>query len=151
YPAMPVALFIGKCRIESRPESVRMIDADLNLVKVIERWQNNLRGKRQRCRHRPRREGSIVRAIRYAPRNIVKKFALQAIDRHLSGSGALAGSQSPTHFTVTFEAEWISLGVLAMRVGRAARVLEIIQPVLANESIFDFAKVDPNMRELMNE
>src|ERR1041385_8264914 len=118
-PAAIAALVVGKSRIESGLESVRMIAAYFKFVKVFECRQNNLRSKRQRRHHRPWRQRSIVRAIGDAPRNVVEKDALHSIDRQLLRAWPFARSQSPAHFTVTLKAVGISLRVFSLRISRA--------------------------------
>src|SRR5205823_11587021 len=103
-----------------------MIDAHFDLIKVFESRQDDLRSKRQRCHHPPRRQRSIIRAFGDAPRDVVEKDALDAVDRQFFWSWAFTRSQSPAHFAITLEAVWISLRVLSLRVGRAPTVFEIV-------------------------
>src|SRR5205823_12873365 len=116
HPTAIAALGVRKSWIESGLQSVGMIDAHFDLIKVFECRQNDLWGKRQRCHHPPRRQRSIIRAVGDAPRNIVEEDALHSIDRQLFRSWAFTRSQSPAYFAVTLEAIWISLRVLSLRV-----------------------------------
>jgi hypothetical protein len=46
---------------------------------------------------------------------------------------------------------WVANGILLLRVGCAAAVLEVIRSVIPHEGILYVPKVYPNMRELMSE
>ena len=64
---------------------------------------------------------------------------------------AIARGETPNVFTIAFEASWIANRALLLNVCGAAAVLEIIGRMFAHVLVLDAAKIDPHVRELMNE
>ena len=54
-------------------------------------------------------------------------------------------------FAIPFEMFWISNRVLLLGISRSATVLEIIDRLASHVLILNAAKVDPQVRQLMNE
>ena len=86
---------VGKSGVESSFEAIRVVLAQLQLLKVIQRRQHDLGRKRQRRDHRPRRDGSVVGAVGHAARQIAKELPLSAADLERRRPGTVARGDAP--------------------------------------------------------
>src|SRR6185369_2089474 len=86
-----------------------------------------------------------------AARGIAVKFAFAAVDRPLPVPGAVAGGEAPDVGAIIAVVVWIGDREGALRERGAARVLEIVDTVLAVHVVLDAAEVDPDVGILMAE
>src|SRR5436305_14974819 len=117
----------------------------------MERRQHNLRRKWQRSDHRPGSKCAVIWPERNPASLIIIKIYSSAVDAARCGSRPIARRKSPDMFAIALEMSWISNRVLLLRISRSAAVLEIIDRLAFHVFILNAAKVDPHMRELMNE
>ena len=113
--------------------------------------QHDLRRERQRRHRRPRRDGAVVRPVREAARLVVVEATLDAIDPVRGGTGAVARGDPPAVFAVSLEVVRVADRILLLHQGRTAAVLEVVDAPLAHEGVLDAPKVNPDVRQLMDE
>ena len=77
-PAEACIALVRKGQIEAAPQAILARDLRIDVLKVLNRWQYDLRGERERRDRSPRRDGPVVRAIRRAARDVIKEGALDA-------------------------------------------------------------------------
>ena len=94
------------------------------------------------CRHRARLEHRAL---------VVVESAQFAFDLFACWSWTIARGETPNVFTIAFEASRIANRVLLLNVSRAAAVLEIIDPLLPHVLVLNATKINPHVRELMDE
>ena len=123
----------------------------ITLVHRTHGGQHDFGREWKRCQWRPPREGSIVRTIGH-PARCVPEQPSRAIAcvRH-PGGRAITCSQAPAIFVIPDEFARVTSNVLALNEDRVPTVLEIIAALLMHERVSDATKIDPCMRELMNE
>ena len=81
HPCFGIAGFLGKGRIKGRLETVRVRLGQFGLVNTVaEHRQDDLGRERQRRHDRPRRDGAVVRSVRYAAPYVVEELSLDAFD-----------------------------------------------------------------------
>ena len=118
---------------------------------IVDCRQHDLRREWQRRHHGPRRDGAVVRSVRYAAPHVVEELPLDAVHLDGVGTGAVARGDPPAIFAIARELERIVDRVPLLHIGCAAGVLEIVDAFVAHERVLNAAKVDPDMRNLMRE
>src|SRR5207248_6787606 len=116
----------------------------------MERWQDNLRRKRQRCDHRPGSKGAVVRAKGNATTFVIVKVYGSAVDASHCGSRSITRRQSPDMFAIALEMFGVPNRVLLLCISRSTAVLEIVDRLALHVLILDPAKIDPHVRQLVN-
>ena len=152
YPTVGMAGCGRVGRIERRYETVLIRLGQFAFMNaVIERGQHNPGREWQRRRDGQWRERAIVGFVWHAASNVVEETALDPRHDKVVRAGTFARGQSPAVFAVVRKLERVADRVLALHVGRASTVLEIVDALGEHESVLDTAKVDPDMRELVCE
>ncbi len=118
---------------------------------MLNRRQYDLGGKRQGGHHGPWCERAVIGAKGRPARNIVEEDTRHAIDVPGEHAGPVAGGRAPAEFPILHESERIPHRILLLYKGSAATVLEIIALMLLHERVADTAKIDPDVRQLMDE
>src|SRR2546423_4592724 len=149
-PSLLLCFRIGKRRIVATLETILAGHLRKLLFEVMERWQDNLRRKWQRCDHRPGSKCAVIRPERNPASFIVIKFYSSVIDALRCGSRPIARRKSPDVLAIALEIFWIPNRVLLLCVSRSTAILEIIDCLAFHVLILNAAKVDPHVRQLVN-
>src|SRR5678815_3832655 len=99
--------------------------------------------ERQRRQRRPARHGPVVWPVGDAPGGVAEPSPWFAVDRGHLVARTIAGGQAPAVLVVAGAFAGIAFGILALDVGRAPAVLEVVGAHLPHEAIPDTAEVDP--------
>src|SRR5688500_903119 len=94
-PAEGCIVRVRKGQIEAAPQAILARDLRIDVLKVLNRWQHDLRGERERRDRSPRRDGPVVRAIRRTACGVVKESALDAAHTLGRPAWAIARSEAP--------------------------------------------------------
>src|SRR6185295_3713069 len=94
----------------------------------------------------------IIRTEGDSPRHITVELSLDAPFRSLLREpGAGPRGDALAVLPIPLAPQGIAHGVPLLDNGRAAGVLEVVGPLLLHERVLDTAKIDPEVRELMDE
>src|SRR6185312_1930496 len=115
------------------------------------RPQGRLRRERQGRQRRPAANRAVIRTIGHAASGVAQQWKPRR--RQCSGRivWAVAGGQTPAILGVATEGVWIASRVFALHLGGAPAVLEIVAVLLAHEGVAYATKIDPGVRELVDE
>ena len=144
------ALDVGlawETQIETAPEAILVGYLWVDVLKILQRWQHDLRRERQRCGHGPWRDGSVVGAVGC----IVIERAFDALDAACCPARPVARGQAPKVFTIARKPQRVSDGAFPPHVGGAAAVLAVVNAVVAREGVLDAAQIQPDVRILVDE
>src|SRR6185503_17921189 len=141
----------GKRRVETALESILTGHLRKSLVEVTDRGQDNFRSERKRSNHGPWSQGAVIRSVRNTAVYVVIELTLLACDLFNGWSRTIARSETPNEFAIAFEASGVFNSVLLLSVSGATAVFEIIDPSLPHVVVLNGAKIDPHVRELMDE
>ena len=110
----------------------------IGVVEMAQRRQADLRRKGDRAAHGGRGDGAVV------------VLGRRRAARRIAG-GAVAGGDAPDLFAIAGPAFGIGDAVGLLGQGGAARVFEIVAPLLAHIVVLDAAEIDPAVAELVAE
>jgi len=140
------------CWIETGNEAVRATPQQFKCFDgVTYRFDYDLRCERKRRCYGPGLNGAIIRTERSASCRIVEKYSLNTIHLKDGISRSVARGQSPHEFIVVGKLHWILDSILPVNICSPPAVLEIIDPGFSIEVVVYAAKIQPQMRHLMNE
>ena len=106
----------------------------------------------QASRCGPRHQCAVVAAVGYPARGVAHECLLRAVAQFALAIGALTSGKTPDVFSVSDVGVRIQIGINALNVDCAARVLEIVHViVLADITIIEAAQIDPCLREEVDE
>src|SRR5438105_12730402 len=94
----------------------------------------------------------MVFFIGHAPRPIgriaiePRRLAFEVYDQI---TGSIAGAQAPDVLGITIPTHWVGNGIVALGIGSAAAILEIVKPGRAHGRVMDAAIVNPHGPVLM--
>ncbi len=145
-PPVAVAGLVRESGVETGCHAVCVEALKLQtLDDVKESRDDNLRGEWQRSCNCPRRDSPIVGSRGSPAGKIAVEDTALAIYFERGGTGSVARRQPPDEFTVVPEAAGIFDGVLALDIGGAAAVFEIVEAGFAVGVIMKIAKVQLDM------
>ena len=145
-PAEACIVRVRKGQIEAAPQAILAGDLRIDVLKVLNRWQHDLRGERKRRDRSPRRDGPVVRAIRRPACDVVKERALDAAHTLGRPAWAIARGQAPEVLPVALEFKRIPDRVRLLDVGRAAAVFAVVDALVSRKRILDPSEVHKHVR-----
>src|SRR5580704_4821713 len=142
---MRMLVLRGKSWIECRFESIRISLAQAQFGKVMNRRQDNLWRKRERCHNSPWRQCTVIGAVWRASGYVVKKLSRNSLHLYLCGTRSLARRQSPGDLAIALEFQWVLDCVRLLDERRAAAILKVVAALLTHEVVLNAPKVYPGM------
>src|SRR5450830_81744 len=120
-------------------------------LQMPDRRQHDLGGKRKRGDGRPGCNRAVIGSVRNAARQIAVEQAANSIDLELGGARPFARGDAPAMLAVSRKTVRVVDRVELLDLSRPPAVLEVIDAPAPHELVLDSSKIDPDVRELVDE
>src|SRR5450631_167002 len=142
---------LRQSRIESAGKPIAAADLRIGAQHMTRSSKRCLGAERHRCRHRPRRDRSIIRSIGRTARHIAEITTVPTALTQFAIPWTIPRRYPPQVPIIAFVVPRIARAILAMDRNRVLGVFEVITALFAHERVTNASIVDPRMRKQMRE